>query len=123
MRRVLVDHARRRAREKRGGGVRREDLRTEFPGDLGPDVDVLDLHEGLEQLAVQSERAAKVIELRFFAGLTEDDVAQVLGVTRATVTRDWRAARAWLSSWLNSERSRPPQAPRASNAPRRRDSN
>jgi RNA polymerase sigma factor (TIGR02999 family) len=104
MRRVLVDHARRRAREKRGGGAQREELRTQFPGDLGPDIDVIDLHEGLEQLAQHSERSAKVVELRFFAGLTEDEVAEVLGVTRATVTRDWRAARAWLSSWLKSER-------------------
>ena len=63
---------------------------------------MLALHEGLEQLKAHSERAAKVVELRFFAGLTEEETAEVLGVTRPTVTRDWRAARAWLATWMKS---------------------
>ena len=61
---------------------------------------MLALNEGLERLAQHSERAAKVVELRFFGGLTEEEVARVLDVARPTVTRDWRAARAWLSNWL-----------------------
>jgi RNA polymerase sigma-70 factor (ECF subfamily) len=104
MRRVLVDHARMRKRDKRGGGARREELVTEFSqeaGPLGKDLDVLALHEGLDQLKAHSERAAKVVELRFFAGLTEEETAEVLGVTRPTVTRDWRAARAWLATWMS----------------------
>lgn len=103
MRRVLVDHARMRARDKRGGGAQREALVTGLAADvdaLGQDLDVLALNEGLEQLKHHSARAAKVVELRFFAGLTETETAEVLGVTRPTVTRDWRAARAWLAAWL-----------------------
>jgi len=109
MRRVLVDHARMRARDKRGGGARRETLVTglaEESGPLGRDLDVLALDEGLERLKEHSARAAKVVELRFFAGLTEEEAAAVLGVTRPTVTRDWRAARAWLAGWL-TEGERP----------------
>ena len=103
MRRVLVDHARMRSRDKRGGGAQREALVTGIVGDDGPlggDLEILALEEGLEQLKQHSERAAKVVELRFFGGLTEDEAAEVLGVTRPTVTRDWRAARAWLAAWM-----------------------
>ena len=103
MRRVVVDHARARRRAKRGGGARREPLHTAIvdpESQRGEELDVLALNEGLEVLAEHSERAAKVVELRFFAGLTEDEAARVLGVARPTVTRDWRAARAWLSNWL-----------------------
>ncbi|TDJ77591.1 MAG: RNA polymerase subunit sigma-70 [Planctomycetota bacterium] len=104
MRRILVDHARGRARDKRGGGAVRETLHTEFPSDfnVGNELDVLALDEGLEKLKIHSERAAKVVELRFFAGLTEDETATVLGVTRPTVTRDWHAARAWLLHWMTT---------------------
>ncbi|HEX6885229.1 MAG TPA: sigma-70 family RNA polymerase sigma factor [Planctomycetota bacterium] len=103
MRRVLVDHARARGREKRGGGAARVPLEGEripAPTGLDLELDVLALDRGLEELARHSERAARVVELRFFAGLSEEDTAEVLGVARATVTRDWRAARAWLSDWL-----------------------
>lgn len=104
MRRVLVEHARRRQRDKRGGGARREPLHTDVPdpsGDGGGrSLDLLALDAGLEQLQAHSARAARVIELRFFAGLTEEESAEVLGVTRATVARDWRAARAWLQAYV-----------------------
>jgi len=102
MRRVLVDHARARQREKRGGGAAREALPTEFPSELELELelDVLALHEGLEVLKQHSERAARVVELRFFAGLSEEEAAEVLGIARATAKRDWRLARAWLSAWL-----------------------
>ncbi len=106
MRRVLVDHARARRREKRGGGARREVLATDPGGrepTLGGDLDLLALHEALEALQEHSERAARVVELRFFAGLTEPQVAEVLGLSEATVARDWRAARAWLASRLGEE--------------------
>jgi RNA polymerase sigma factor (TIGR02999 family) len=108
MRRVLVEHARRRQRDKRGGGARREPLRTDFPDaaglERGRELDLLALDAGLEQLERHSARAARVIELRFFAGLTEQESATVLGVTRATVARDWRAARAWLARELRKGR-------------------
>jgi RNA polymerase sigma factor (TIGR02999 family) len=103
MRRVLVDHARARGREKRGSGAQREPLESDLaqvPGGLDLELDVLALDQGLEELARHSARAARVVELRFFAGLTEEETADVLGVARPTVTRDWRAARAWLSDWL-----------------------
>ncbi|MEZ5975432.1 MAG: sigma-70 family RNA polymerase sigma factor [Planctomycetota bacterium] len=104
MRRVLVDYARARQRAKRGGGAPLEDLNSglaDLSEDLDRRLDVLALHEGLERLAQHSERASRVVELRFFAGLSEDDTARILGVTRATVTRDWRAARAWLQNHLD----------------------
>jgi len=106
MRRVLVDHARARGRAKRGGGAERVPLEGELaaaPSGLDLELDVLALDRGLAELARHSERAARVVELRFFAGLSEEDTAEVLGVARATVTRDWRAARAWLSDWLQRE--------------------
>ena len=106
MRRVLVDHARARASEKRGGGVARERLHTGLVGEAGePDeeLDVLALDDALNRLAGYSERVAKVVELRFFGGLTEAETARVLDVARPTVTRDWRAARALLSTWLKAE--------------------
>jgi RNA polymerase sigma factor (TIGR02999 family) len=101
MRRVLVDHARARKRDKRGGGAEREPLQTQFPSDFEIDVDLLALNEGLDALKEHSARAAQVVELRFFAGLSEDEAAGVLGVDRSTAKRDWRLARAWLSDWLN----------------------
>ena len=97
MRRVVVDHARARRRDKRGGGARREPLDTgivDGDTDLDRELDVLALNEGLERLAEHSERAAKVVELRFFGGLTEEEVARVLDVARPTVTRRLRARRA-----------------------------
>ncbi len=103
MRRVVVDHARARLRDKRGAGAEREPLQTGIISgdtDLDGRLEVLALNDGLERLAEHSQRAAKVVELRFFGGLTEDEVAKVLDVTRPTVTRDWRAARAWLSNWM-----------------------
>lgn len=100
MRRILVDHARGRAREKRGAGPAREPLDDTLRDAFRIDFDVLTLNEGLEALALESARAARVVELRFFAGLTEPEAARVLGVGTATVERDWRAARAWLSDWM-----------------------
>ena len=105
MRRVLVDHARARGRDKRGGGGL-EPLPTEFPSELELDVDVLALNEGLEALKAHSERAARVVELRFFGGLSEEEAASVLGIARATAKRDWRLARAWLSDWLKRGETR-----------------
>ncbi len=100
MRRILVDHARGREREKRGAGREREPLTESLRDAFRLDVDVLTLNEGLKALALESERAARLVELRFFAGLTEPEAARVLGVGTATAERDWRAARAWLSEWM-----------------------
>ena len=96
MRRVLVDHARSRARQKRGGDWERVTLSGVLLDDDGRDPDVLEIHELLERLAERDERAARVVELRFFGGLTVPEVARVLGVSTGTVDTDWFAAKAWL---------------------------
>ncbi len=96
MRRLLIDHARGRGRVRRGGDRQRLTLDDEMAAVAGQDVDLLALHEALETLAELDERQARIVELRFFAGLRVDEVAQVLGVSRRTVEGDWTHARAWL---------------------------
>jgi RNA polymerase sigma-70 factor (ECF subfamily) len=98
MRRILIDHARAGLAEKRGGEQQRVSL-SGVDG-LAPvplNEDMLDLDEALSKLATLDARAAQVVELRFFGGLEEYQVAEVLGVSAITVKRDWKAARAWLS--------------------------
>ena len=96
MRRILVNHARDRAAEKRGGEWERVSLSLVEVPSGGPDVDLIALEDALERLATLDERKAKVVELRFFGGLSSEEVAEVLGVSRATVEREWSFARAWL---------------------------
>lgn len=100
--RVLVDHARRRLARKRGGEYHRVSLEGVLsPGDgLQAEVDAVALAESLEKLSEHSERQARVVELRFFAGLNVEETANELGVSADTVKRDWRFARAWLSRCL-----------------------
>lgn len=96
MRRLLIDHARRHRAEKRGGG-RRVTLSHELADDGGTEIlDVLALEEVLARLEELDRRQAKVVELRFFGALEVEEVAEVLGVSPATVKRDWRHARAWI---------------------------
>ena len=96
MRRVLVEHARRRATEKRGGGRQRLGLDAVLDYFEEQNLDVLALHEALEQLAALHERQSQVVTLRFLCGLSVPEVAEALGVSVATVEGDWRLARAWL---------------------------
>lgn len=96
MRRVLVDAARARRKQKRGGGIERVTLDEHGILAPGPGPDVLALNDALDELATVSPRKAEVIELRFFAGLTNAEAAEVLHVSEDTVRRDWRLARAWL---------------------------
>ena len=114
MRRVLIDHARRRGRDKRGGGQQRITLEASRVGraeglvdaGLGQEVDLdelLSLDRMLTELAEHDPRAARVVELRYFAGLTVPEVAQVLEVSVSTVEGDWRHARAWLKKALASD--------------------
>jgi RNA polymerase sigma factor (TIGR02999 family) len=96
MRRVLVDHARRHRAGRRGGGVRPLALdEVEIPIQERAEV-LVALDEALHRLHAVDERLARVVELRFFGGLTEPEAAEVLGVTERTVRRDWVKARAWL---------------------------
>ena len=102
MRRILVDHARRRRADKRIGARNRVPLDAFPPLAVEPDVDVYALHEVLTDLADINARQAQVVELRFFGGLTNAEVAEVLQVSVATVERDWHAARLWLRRRLLS---------------------
>lgn len=96
MRRVLVNHAEAVGAQKRGGGRARVEV-TDVTGlGAGDPLDLLALDEALSKLAAHDERKARVVELRFFAGLNEEETALALGVTPRTVERDWKMARAWL---------------------------
>lgn len=99
MRRILIDHARRRGAQKRGGDavhvtLEDSDAIAEGAEPLGVAAD--DLNDALDRLAALDERQARVVELRFFTGLSVEETAEVLGVSPATVKRDWTLARAWL---------------------------
>jgi len=100
MRQILVDHARRRAAAKRGGGWRRVTLSGAVVPGASREVDLLDLEQALTKLSELDERKARVIELRFYGGLTIDEVAALLEVSAITVNRDWWTARAWLQREL-----------------------
>jgi RNA polymerase sigma factor (TIGR02999 family) len=104
MRRILVDHERRRRAAKRGGGEKPVTLaEAGGPVDSGPGLDVLAVHQALEDLARIDERQARLVELRYFGGLTTVEAAEVLGASRATLERDWTAARLWLRRRLSSQ--------------------
>jgi RNA polymerase sigma factor (TIGR02999 family) len=98
MRRVLVDHARRRDADKRGSAGTRVALTGDSAAILRQDMQVLELNELLERLAVLDERKARGVELRFFAGMKREEVAEALHVSAATVDDDWVVARAWLAA-------------------------
>jgi RNA polymerase sigma factor (TIGR02999 family) len=101
MRHVLVDHARGKKAAKRGGDAQRVTM-VDAPAPLGPALDVLDVDEALQELARLDARKARVVELRFFGGLTEQEAAHALGVSATTVEDDWRFARAWLHKRLEA---------------------
>lgn len=96
MRRILVENARRKARLKRGGDRQRVDLNQLDLAETSPDEKVLLIDEALEQLQQQDPQRARVVVLKFFGGLTNQEVAASLGVTERTVERHWSYARAWL---------------------------
>jgi RNA polymerase sigma factor (TIGR02999 family) len=103
MRRILIDHVRGRVARKRGGVRQRVSLSAvEGFNPMVYDEDVLALDQALARLERADARAAKVVELRFFGGLSEDEVAAALGVSAITVKRDWKFARAWLIGQLRS---------------------
>ena len=103
MRRVLVDHARRTGAQRRGGGAQKMALTEEMavaPGGL--DVDILALDQALQELEGLDRDQARIVELRFFGGLSVEETAESLGVSRATVMRDWAMARAFLHGRLTA---------------------
>jgi len=102
MRRILVDHARSRQRNKRGGDA--EDLpleAAEFATSKDGSVDLIALDEALTRLALLDERQSRIVELRFFSGMSVEETAEALSISTATVKNDWRTAKAWLFQELN----------------------
>jgi RNA polymerase sigma factor (TIGR02999 family) len=104
MRSVVVDLVRSKQAERRGGGMRAVTLNTGI-GDnaAAAEAEILRVHEALEELAALNERMAQVVEMRYFAGLTEIEIADALGVTERTVRRDWEKARLLLAQTLREE--------------------
>lgn len=100
MRQVLANHARDRRAAKRGGDWRRVTLSDHFTPTSKKDIDLIALDEALENLAALDPRQARIVELRFFAEMTVEEIAHVLEVSVSTVEREWRMARAWLSAQL-----------------------
>jgi RNA polymerase sigma factor (TIGR02999 family) len=105
MRRILVDRVRARRMAKRSGRWSRVMLDDGIAVTHNPDVDVLDLDSALTRLATFDTRKSQIAELRFFAGLSLEETGQALGISRATVERDWQAARAWLFRELSRQRA------------------
>ena len=104
MRRVLVDHARARGYQKRGGDVQRVTLDGQDIAAPHNQVDLLALDRALDGLAAIDERKCKVVEMRFFAGLTAEETAANLNVSTDTIKRDWRIAKLWLLKFLEGDR-------------------
>jgi RNA polymerase sigma factor (TIGR02999 family) len=100
MRSVLVDHAREKAAAKRGGAHRRVTLADELTAGGGPDVDLLSLEDVLTKLEAMDPELARLVELRFFAGLDHPTIARLSGKSLRSVDRSWRLARAWLHAEL-----------------------
>jgi RNA polymerase sigma factor (TIGR02999 family) len=102
MRRILVDYARRRRADRRGGNWERVTVSgLEVAAREPNQIDVLALHESLERLAEFDPQQARIVELRYFGGLTVDEAAEVVGVSQATVAREWAIAKAWLRANLS----------------------
>ncbi len=104
MRQILTDHARKRRAAKRGGGWRRITLNGAEGGQPAHDVDLVDLDDALNELAELDERHVRIVQMRFFGGMTTSQIAGILGVSRTTIDNDWRAARAWLNARLDGTR-------------------
>ena len=98
MRRILVENARRKKRVRHGGDLHRQPLEGNEPAIAAPvdEADLLSLHEALDQLEAQSPRKAQVVKLRYFAGFTLPEVAEMLGIAQSTAETDWTYAKAWL---------------------------
>lgn len=105
MRQILVENARAKGRAKRGGGRRREHPDLDALAAGGPAEDLLALHDALEQFAAHDPVKARLVELRFFAGLTLEQAAACLDISPSTADRAWRYARAWLSAAMAGDES------------------
>ena len=106
MRNVFVDHVRASQAEKRGGGWQRVSLGVASDSGSPDELDVLALDEAIEELSRLNEEKARLVELRFFGGMTETEAADALGISRTHATRQWRLARAWLQNRLRDKDER-----------------
>lgn len=100
MRRILVDHARAKSRDKRGGDLQRVELEENLLGREQPNEDILALNEAIIKLQDLDPRQAQIVELRFFGGMTVQQVAEAIGVSKRTVELEWKMVRAWLRKEL-----------------------
>jgi RNA polymerase sigma factor (TIGR02999 family) len=107
MRHILVDYARNRLAAKRGGGAQRLTLETKFAPAHQPEIDLVALDDALNKLAHLDAQQSRVIELRYFGGLSIEETATVLGISPATVKREWATARAWLQHELKKSGKSP----------------
>jgi RNA polymerase sigma factor (TIGR02999 family) len=103
MRHLLVDYARARRRDKRGGQFVRVDIESADPAQAARFVDLLEIDDLLSELARSDTRLAEIVELRFFGGLSNTEIGEALGIHERTVKRDWQIARAWLYSHLQQD--------------------
>lgn len=103
MRRILVNHARDRKAEKRGGEMQQVSLSVAVNEFQQKDIDILVLNEALDELAKFDERKSKIVEMKFFGGLTTKEICEVLKVSDATVEREWTFAKAWLFAKMKNE--------------------
>lgn len=108
MRRILVDHARRQRRQKRGGGAGAVELDEFVPAPEGPvdNVNAIDLDRALARLEAFDPDQARIVEMRFFGGLTVEETAAALGISPATVKREWALAKGWLHRELSADAAR-----------------
>ena len=107
MRRILLNHARDRSAAKRGGGREQVSLSLVEAAGGQRDIELIDLEEALQRLSSLDSRKARVVELRFYGGLTMEEVAEVLAISRATAEREWSFARAWLFDALEGSSTSP----------------
>jgi RNA polymerase sigma factor (TIGR02999 family) len=105
MRRLLVDHARKRAAAKRGSPVTLDEERFNQGADIGQTEEILAVDEVLERLQDLDPQQAKIVEMRYFGGLSVEETAEVMGISTRTVKRDWAMAKAWLRTQLEREGS------------------
>ena len=104
MRRILIDNARRKARLKHGGGQARVDIADVQVAKKTPDDDVLLINEALQQLEVEDPEKARIVVMKFFGGLTNQEVAENMGISERTVDRQWAAAKARLFLWIRNQK-------------------
>lgn len=109
MRRILIDHARANRAGKRGGSLKRIDLDEPLLFVVDNAEDLIAVDEALNRLTDWDARQSKIVELRFFVGLSEDEIAEVLQISVRTVKRDWKIARAWLYAQLKTDELRTPE--------------